>query len=99
MHPVAKARHTLGQQFVEESTVSRDEEHILACITAQDHVIKTTRQMQSGFAGHGRMLMEQRDVMQYAKPDPYVYGRPYRYAMGKPRIHTISAIPKVNQTG
>jgi hypothetical protein len=34
-------------------------------------VIKTTRQMQSGFASHESMLLEKRDLMQYTKPDPY----------------------------
>jgi hypothetical protein len=35
-------------------------------------VIETTRQMQSGFASHEWMLLEERDVMQYTKPDPSV---------------------------
>lgn len=57
-HRVAKSRDAVNEEIIEESTVGGNEEYVPACITAPDHVIKATWQMQSEFARHERMLLE-----------------------------------------
>ena len=65
MHPVANTHYAFGQEFIEVCTVSGDHEHVLASVTPQDHVVKTTGLMQSGFAGHEPMLRESRHYAVY----------------------------------
>lgn len=53
MNPVAEADNAFRKQVVEILSVVTGEEHILPSIAAQNDVVQTTGNMQSGFASHG----------------------------------------------
>ena len=56
--PVPEAVYPIGQQRIEEVPVAGSQEHILACVAAQNDVVQTAGDVQPWFAGHGLMLTE-----------------------------------------
>ena len=65
MHPAAEATHPFGEQLVEELPIPRSEEHILPGVAAQDDVIKTAGDVQTGFAGHASNLSRRNNYAIY----------------------------------
>ena len=52
VHPIAESGYAFGEQFIEVASITGREEHVLPGVAAQDDVVQTAGDMETGFTSH-----------------------------------------------